>query len=174
MSHSRAPAPLSPVHTTHTARDEPRWRVGTWQATFRLLATERTLDGGGALADPDPAALAAGALVARCEELLASFPTTLEEDLGALADRGISEREVNAACFALARGDGDGVSVSAATSSNSGQVPKDPSGSEPKHVVDVVALQYRAGKKMVLHAAMRWLRERWADPAEPADEPFSE
>lgn len=96
---------------------------------------------------------AAYALLLRCEQLLAELPTSLDDDLQTLAGLGISPCDVNAAIAHAAIGD----------------APLDPPGSgasdgaadERLMADEIVAIRFRASKKMVLTSAMRWLRDRY-------------
>ena len=158
-------------------------------ATFRLLAAEvgnedgvaeergvaqeeeceeECEEGGGR----NPSTHAAHALLRRCEEVLAAFPTTLQSDLTALAARGIRASDVNCVVAAAAGlggeqgsgtaggASGEAVVVSEALVTDEAQANARRSAPENEEAF-VVALRYRAGKKLVLRAAMDWVRRRW-------------
>ena len=96
--------------------------------------------------DDDPAKHAATALVRRCDELLASWPTSLESDLALL---NCAPSEVNAAIsvdWEGAPSKDDDAARAIADGAGAGES---------------VAVRYRAGKKLVLRAASAWVRERW-------------
>ena len=115
----------------------------------------------------DPSAHAARALLRRCEELLLAFPTSLEDDLAMLAARGIVPSEVNAAVAALAALDGADAADRSSTEPAGMDMPMaDQDEVPPDEDAFVVALRYRAGKKLVLRAAMDWMRRRWLDEDE--------
>lgn len=102
---------------------------------------------------------AASALVQRCEEMLAAFPTTLEDDLGML---GCAAVDVNSAIAAAAMG-GDEAAANTYPPPAGGTSALSASDDEEEAAADArrVAVRYRAGKKLVLLAAMRWLGNRW-------------
>jgi hypothetical protein len=148
-------------------------------ATFRLLAAEVAHEDGVAEEEEceegggrNPSTHAARALLRRCEEVLKAFPTTLEDDLTALAARGIRASDVNGAVAAAAglggeQGSGTAVGasgeagvVSEALVTDEAQADARRSAPENEEAF-VVALRYRAGKKLVLRAAMDWVRRRW-------------
>lgn len=173
-------------------------------AVFRLLSTEITP------MPEDPARHAGAALAARCEEMLALWPTSLAEDLEllgcpaseintaiadtppksggtaisstpvvdiAVTDAPISSMSISSTEGSLVGGEGgdgdgaaaDGVAtdallactlaeslrVAAQSTAAAGGKAAQPCPSSSLGV----AVRYRAGKKRLLHAAMRWLKK---------------
>ena len=138
---SGSSAPRSSLHASHSLCI---CRCLSQVGTFRLLGAE--------LRPPsdEPAVHAASAIARRCEELLETWPSSLEDDLAAIG--AVAAADVNAALATAAGED-------AASRGRSGRRCAAPA--LDGEVVPEAALRYRAGKKIVLRAALRWLRSRW-------------
>ena len=138
---------------------EPLWCRAT-EADPRLIVALRLLASELSTPPQDPAVHAASAVVRRCEELLAAFPTTLEDDLAALG--GARPTDINAAVAQTAIDLGAVVPAAVADGrSNRGSRVAEREGSCSRGPAEEAAVRYRAGKKLVLLAAIGWLRSRW-------------
>jgi len=89
----------------------------------------------------------------RCQQLLAAYPTTLEED-EALLERLRGEEEAAAAAGSSSSSDAAAASQVAAAARDAQDGGMSSQGRQPRLAQLATAVRYRAGKKRVLHATL--------------------